>query len=70
MNYYDNLYMKVRVLLYCQMSRNVNCTFHVKSEHSTNRERIDIGLAYIQSLDNPYIFVSLMHVYMYVCNKI
>ena len=26
----------------------------MKFEHSTNRERINIGLAYIQSLDNPY----------------
>ena len=36
------------------MSRNVNCTFHVKFEHNTNREGINISLAYIQSLDNLY----------------
>ena len=49
----------------CQMYRNVNCTFHMKFEHSSNRERINIVLAYIQSLDNLYTFVSLMHVCMF-----
>ena len=61
--------MKVHVLPIavstCQMSRNDNCTFHMKFEHSTNKERINIGLAYIQSIDNPYIFVSFMHVCMF-----
>ena len=47
------------------MYRNVNCTFHMKFEHSTSRERINIDLAYIQSLDNLYTFVSLRHVCMF-----